>query len=80
VKGKIVLTALSVALVLGSASAVMAKSHHPLPIDPREAYLTGKRTGLCDVDPSCNGWSAWLKGVQAGTKYRPVTLVVLGAK
>jgi hypothetical protein len=83
VNGNIGLAALSFALLLGSAWAVTARSNHPFPIDPREAYLTGltgPRSAACDVNPSCNGWSAWLHGLQSGVKYRPVTLIVLGAK
>ena len=76
-RNKMALAALSFALVLGGASATMAKSKGGgLQVDPREAYLlkNGTKRTYCDIDPSCNGWTEWLRGKQAGKKYRPVTL------
>jgi hypothetical protein len=74
---KIALTALAFALVLGSASTVMANSHHhakaheAIAMDPREAYVMHNKGGLawCGINASCNGWNEWLQGVHANAKY-----------
>jgi hypothetical protein len=80
-RNKIALTTLSVALVLGSASVVMAKSHkahEAMAMDPREASQMNNKGGWCNIDPSCNGWSNWLQGVHAGAKYQINGLDVYG--
>jgi hypothetical protein len=73
---KIAFTALSVAIVLGSASAATAggkagKHAHEL-TDPREAYkIQGNNHGTaCDDNPACNGWAQWYEGTEAGKKYK----------
>jgi hypothetical protein len=74
---KIAVTALAFALVLGSASAVMANSHHHAKahevtsMDPREAFYLHNTGGLarCGINGSCNGWNEWLQGVHANAKY-----------
>jgi hypothetical protein len=79
---KIVFTALSLAIVLGSASmaAAAAKKHTEAgkaygsaagtTVDPRDAYVAkhagGTNPTWCDSDPSCNGWGAWLEAVSTG--------------
>jgi hypothetical protein len=64
---KIAFAALSLAIVVGSASGAMAGGKKtPQAADPRAAYLTSSkeaprpngRQNFCDVDPSCNGWTA----------------------
>jgi hypothetical protein len=73
---KVALTALAFALALGSASAVMAKSHHEGKAhelaDPREAYNMKHAGGQtwCNINSTCNGWSDWLQGVHAKAKYK----------
>ena len=63
--------AAAIALALSSSLAV-AKSKKAPPADPRTnntifvAHKGGGFTTACDVDPSCNGWAAWL--AQQGKK------------
>ena len=71
---KIVLSALALALMFGSASSVLAaaKKHsgHEASAaastpDPR-VNKGGNHESWCDVDPQCNGWSQWLVDVSSG--------------
>jgi hypothetical protein len=41
-------------------------------IDPRDAYVKqGKaQQTWCDVNPDCNGWAQWAKGVHEGKTYK----------
>jgi hypothetical protein len=79
---KIAFTALSLAIVLGSASVAAAAakkqtgagkaygSAAATTVDPREAYVAthpgGTNPTWCDAEPSCNGWGKWLEGVSTG--------------
>jgi hypothetical protein len=72
---KIAFAALSLAIVLGSASGAMAGGKKtPQTADPRAAYLISSdktprpngRQNFCDVDPNCNGWAAAEKLAQQG--------------
>ena len=57
--------AAAVALTL-SSSLAFASGKKAQPADPRAnntifvAHKGGGFTTACDVDPSCNGWAAWL--------------------
>jgi hypothetical protein len=70
---KIVFAALSLAIVLGGASAAMAGGKKAPPVDPRAAYLSSSakterpngRQNWCDIDPACNGWGQALQLSQA---------------
>jgi hypothetical protein len=79
---KMIFTALSVAIVLGSASAAMAGhkggQHAQELTDPRDAYKTqGSNHGTaCDDNPACNGWAEWYQGIQAGKKYKKPASVI----
>jgi hypothetical protein len=70
-KSKIVFAALSLSLVLNGVSAAFAGGKKEL-VDPRVAAKSYSKTkqSWCDIDPNCNGWSAWLQGVQAGKKFK----------
>ena len=73
---KIAFTALSFAIVISGASGAIAagKKHN----EAGQAYASGagvtdprvnkggNHESFCDVDPQCNGWSAWLADVKAG--------------
>jgi hypothetical protein len=71
-KSKIVFAALSLAVALGSSSAI-AGGKKPV-ADPRATYLSSSektprpngRQNFCDVDPNCNGWAAAEKLAQQG--------------
>ncbi len=73
---KMVFTALSVAIVLGSATAAMAGGkggkHAQSLADPREVYkIQGtNHDTACDDNPACNGWAQWYDGTHAGKKYK----------
>jgi hypothetical protein len=72
---KIAFTALSLAIILGGASAAMAagKKHNG-----HEAYAStgdvadprhnkgANHESWCDLDAQCNGWAEWLQDVSAG--------------
>ena len=79
---KIAFTALSVVIVLGSASAAMAGGkggkHAQELADPREVYkIKGTNHSMaCDVDPACNGWAQWYEGIKAGKKYKQPANVI----
>jgi hypothetical protein len=62
-KSQITFAALSLAIVLGGASAAMAGGKKEV-ADPRIAHLSDRnkqdnpngRYSWCDIDPKCNGW------------------------
>jgi hypothetical protein len=74
---KFALTALSLALVLGGATGALAagKKHNGAQAyaaagggsvaDPR-VNKGANHESMCDIDPQCNGWNAWLQDVNAG--------------
>jgi len=72
------LTALGLAMALSSATGALASGKKPgvhastayaaatVTADPRKREPAGRHQGWCALDPSCNGWAAWLDDVHAG--------------
>jgi hypothetical protein len=69
----LILTALGLVIALGSTSGAFAAGKKPgahpaatATADPRKMNPSGNHQGWCAVDPSCNGWQAWLDEVHSG--------------
>ena len=70
----LIMTALGLAIALGSTSGAFAAGKKPgvhqaataAAADPRKMNPSGNHQGWCALDPSCNGWAAWLDDVHAG--------------
>lgn len=72
-KRTLILTALGLVVALGSTSGAFASgkkagahSAAAATADPRKQNASGNHQGWCALDPSCNGWQAWLDDVHAG--------------
>jgi hypothetical protein len=69
---KIVLAALSLAIVLNGASVAMAGGKKAAVVDPRHSMIsTAKKSpggwqSWCDIDPNCNGWGQALQLSNSG--------------
>jgi hypothetical protein len=69
----LLLTALGLTVALGCTSGAFASGKKPgahataaATADPRLMKGAGNHQGWCGVDPSCNGWQAWLDDVHSG--------------
>jgi hypothetical protein len=70
-----VLAALSVAMILGAAPAAMAAHKHAYTANAATAQASAASAAAttnhgwqtwCGVNAECNGWSDWLRRIQAG--------------